>query len=97
MAIITVTPDQLRTEAARLGQFIDQHDNNMTNIRNLVNSLSGQWKGAAQDAFYAQFESQQPVFNDFKERLRKFQLLMNDSANRLQETDQGMSATIRNF
>ena len=97
MAKIQVTPQLLESEAARLGQFIGQHESNLQSIRTLVDGLQGEWTGEAQNAFYAQFQAQEPVFRNFREMLEKFQSLMKVTATTMRDTDQSLTSQIRSF
>jgi WXG100 family type VII secretion target len=97
MANIKVTPDLLKGEATRLGQYIASHEENIRNITILVDNLKNEWTGEAQDAFYNQFHAQEAVFRNFRDMLEKFKTLMNTTAATMEQTDQGLQAQIRSF
>ncbi|MCL1877905.1 MAG: WXG100 family type VII secretion target [Defluviitaleaceae bacterium] len=94
MARIQVTPDFLESEASRLGQYINQHDSNIHDIKTLVNNLSTEWAGEAQNSFYAQFQSQEQMFRNFRDTLERFRQLMNTAARTMREADDTLRAQI---
>ena len=57
MAIIQITPEVLNSKANEVRSLKSQHDDTMAKLRSLVLSLNETWKGEAQDAFVAKFES----------------------------------------
>ena len=59
MSIIQVTPERLYSEADRLLRLKAQQESEMNRLRSLVNSLGGQWKGEAHNAFVTEFNSMQ--------------------------------------
>ena len=94
MAKIHVTPDFLESEASRLGQYINQHDSNIHDIKTLVNNLSAEWSGEAQNSFYSQFQSQEQMFRSFRDTLERFQQLMNTAARTMREADDTLRTQI---
>ena len=97
MAMIQVSPDLLAAKANELRTIKGQHDEAMSKMRSLIMSLNELWKGEAQDAFVAKFESMQPTFTNFSQMLEDYAKLMDVSAQKLQETDQGLQATMNSF
>ena len=97
MALIQVTPDLLNSKANELRGYKDQHDDAMTKMRSLLMGLNDVWKGDAQDAFVAKYESMQSTFTNFSQMLEDYAKLMNTAANRMQETDQSLSSTMSSF
>lgn len=97
MALIQVTPETLRSKASDVRSYKAEHDEVMTKIKNLVNALNEVWKGEAQDAFLAKFQSMQPTFNNFSEMLEGYAKLMDTAANELESTDQSLKTTMNNF
>jgi len=94
MAQITVTPELLRAKANELRGIRQNHDDSMSQMRNLITSLTDVWTGASQDAFLAKYESLQPTFTQFSQMIDDFAMLMDTHANRMEETDQAMSQAI---
>lgn len=94
MPLIQVTPELLTGKASEVRQLRAQHDEVMAKMKTLVHSLNEQWKGEAQDAFVAKFDSMQSTFTNFSEMLESYAQMMDTSAKTLQETDQSLKSAI---
>ena len=94
MALIQVSPDLLMGKATELRSLKAQHDEAMTKMRSLILGLNEIWKGEAQDALVAKYESMQSTFNSFSEMLESYAKLMDTSAQQLSETDQNLKTVI---
>lgn len=97
MALIQVTPDLLNGKATELRGLKQQHDDAMNRMRTLIMGLNEVWKGDAQDAFVAKYESMQSTFTNFSQMLEDYARLMDTAAQRLQETDQTLQSTMNSF
>ena len=97
MAIIQVTPEVLNSKANEVRSLKSQYDDTMAKLRSLVLGLSETWKGEAQDAFVAKFESMQSSFTSFSEMLEGYAKLMDTAARELQNTDQSLKSTMQSF
>lgn len=97
MALIQVTPDLLNGKANDLRMLKSQHDEAMSKMRTLIMGLNEVWKGDAQDAFVAKYESMQSTFNNFSQMLEEYAKLMNTAAQKLQETDTALQSTMNSF
>ena len=97
MALIQVTPDLLNGKANELRNLKSQHDEAMNKMRTLIMGLNEIWKGDAQDAFVAKYESMQSTFNNFSQMLEDYAKLMNTAAQKLQETDTALQGTMNGF
>ena len=97
MALIQVTPDLLRGKATELRGLRSEHDETMARMRTLILGLNEIWKGDAQDAFVAKYESMQSTFTNFSQLLEDFARLMDTSANQLSEVDTGLAGTMNSF
>ncbi|MCM1244437.1 MAG: WXG100 family type VII secretion target [Roseburia sp.] len=97
MALIQVTPDLLEGKATELRGLKEEHDNAMASMKTLITGLSEIWKGAAQDAFLAKYESMQSTFTNFSEMLEGYAQLMNTAASQLRETDTTLQSTMNSF
>ncbi len=95
--IIQVTPELLRGKANDVRNYRGQHDDTMVKLGNLIRSLNEIWKGSAQDAFVAKYESMQTTFRNFSELLEDYAKLMDMTANGMEEKDQSLKTTIENF
>ena len=92
MALIQVTPEVLNSKATEVRNLRSQHDDTMARLRSLILALNETWKGEAQAAFVAKFESMQ---SSFSEMLEGYATLMDTAARELQNTDQGLKATMQ--
>lgn len=97
MAIIQVTPEVLTSKANEVRSLKAQHDDTMAKLRSLVLALNETWKGEAQDAFVAKFESMQNSFTSFSEMLEGYAKLMDTAARELQNTDQSLKSAMQSF
>ena len=97
MALIQVTPDLLKGKATELRGLKEEHDNAMEKMRTLITGLNEIWKGDAQDAFLAKYESMRTTFSNFSEMLEEYAKLMDTAAVRLQETDTALQGTMNSF
>lgn len=97
MALIQVTPDLLTGKANELRGLKSQHDEAMAKMRSLIMGLNEVWKGDAQDAYVAKYESMQATFNNFSEMIEGYAKLMDTAAAKLQETDTSLQATMNSF
>ena len=70
MALIQVTPDLLNGKATELRTLKSSHDEAMSKMRTLIMGLNEIWKGDAQDAFVAKYESMQSTFTNFTDARR---------------------------
>ena len=96
MALIQVTPDLLEAKAAEVRSIKAEHDEVMAKMASLIHALDEIWKGEAQDAFVAKFDSMQPTFNNFAEMLDNYASMMDTSAKTLREADEALKAVIGN-
>ena len=96
MAIIQVTPELLNGKASEVRSLKATHDDTMAKLRSLVLALNENWKGEAQDAFVAKFESMQSTFTNFSEMLDNYATMMDTSAKTLREADESLKAAIGN-
>ncbi|MCI8401318.1 MAG: WXG100 family type VII secretion target [Lachnospiraceae bacterium] len=97
MALIQVTPELLTGKANELRGLKSTHDEAMSKMRTLIMGLNEIWKGDAQDALVAKYESMQTTFNGFSEMLEAYAKLMDTSAQKLQEIDTGLESAINSF
>ena len=96
MPMILMTPELLEAKAAEVRSLRAEHDEVIAKMKTLVHSLNEQWKGEAQDAFLAKFDSMQPTFQNFSELLERQAQMMDNSAKTMRETDQALKNGINN-
>ena len=92
MANIKVTPESLRTQAQSLNKFNDTHRQTYHSMDSLVHNLVSEWTGEAQAAFLSTFEGNRASFEKFGTDIDTFVKLMNDTANRMEQTDQELKS-----
>lgn len=97
MALIQVTPELLTSKANELRGLKQEHDDAMAKMRNLIMGINEVWRGEAQDAYIAKYESMQTTFNNFSQMLEEYAKLMDTASQRLQESDQSLRTTIESF
>ena len=97
MALIQVTPELLTGKANELRGLKGSHDEAMTKMRTLIMGLNEIWKGDAQAAYVAKYESMQPTFNNFSQMIEDYAKFMDTAAQKLQETDQALQSTMNSF
>jgi WXG100 family type VII secretion target len=61
-------------------------------MEGLVRNLISEWTGEAQTAFLQTFEGNKPSFEKFGTDIDTFARLMDDSANRMEQTDQELKS-----
>jgi WXG100 family type VII secretion target len=92
MANIKVTPDSLRSQASALRKQNETHRQTYGSMDSLVHNLVSEWTGEAQSSFLASFEGNRASFEKFGTDIDAFAKLMDDTANRMEQTDQELKA-----
>ncbi len=94
MAIIQVTPELLNGKAAELRSLRSNHDESMAKMRSLIMGLNEIWKGGAQDAYVAKYQSMQATFTNFSQMLEEYAKLMDVTAQKMSEKDSELASQI---
>lgn len=97
MALIQVTPDLLSGKANELRSMKAVHDENMAKMKSLIMGLNEIWKGDAQDALVAKYQSMQSTFTSFSEMLETYAKLMDTAAKELENTDSSLASKMASF
>ena len=97
MALIQVTPDLLKGKANELRGYKAEHEEAMNKMRTLMLNLNEVWKGDAQDALLAKYESMQGTFTQFAQMLDDYAKLMDTSAMRMAEVDASLASQMNSF
>lgn len=97
MSLIQVTPETLHAEANTVRKYKTEQAQTMQEIKNLVMSLHESWKGEAQDAFVAKFQSMEYTYRKLSEVLEAYAKLMDTAANDFQQEDQNLKTMIQNI
>lgn len=96
MPLIQITPENLHRQATTVRKYKTDQENYMGKLRRLIYSLDESWKGEAQDAFVAKFQSMESVYKQFSQVLGQYADLMDKAANEIQNTDQNVKRMIQN-
>lgn len=94
MPIIQITPENIRSQAGKVREYKRQQEQVISRMRKLVLSLSDSWKGEAQDAFAAKFQSMDATYRKFAETLEAYAKLMETAANEINGEDQRLKSLI---
>jgi len=94
---IEVTPELLRGKSGELKGLRGEHEAVMSRITSLVNGLSDQWSGNAQQEFLQSYQGMQPTFTKFVEILDGYARLMDETATVMGQADLDVSNKIKSF
>ena len=97
MAIIQVTPELLTGKSAEVRKYKAEQEQVIQKLTTLVMGLNEIWKGEAQDAFLAKYQSMAPTFQKFAETLEGYASLMDTAASEIQSTDQSLKGKVNSF
>jgi len=95
MAKIEITPPLLRGKSSELKGLRGEHEAVMSRITSLVNGLSDQWSGDAQQAFLQNFNDMKPTFDKFVRILQGYAELMDKTAQEMEDTDLRIKGAIQ--
>lgn len=95
MTEIKVDTHLLQTKAEMVRRYRQQHMETMGRLKKLIFSLNETWKGEAQDAFIASYQSMQPSFKEFNAVLYNYYNLMKKVASEMEKTDNEMKRLIQ--
>lgn len=85
--LIQVTPEVLRSKANEIKGYRTQHDEVISKVKGLVNSLPDSFKGEAATAFVNKFGEMESTFTNFSELLGSFATKLEENARVLEEAD----------
>jgi len=97
MAVIQVTPELLTSKASDARKLKAEHEQVIQRLTQLVLGLNEIWKGEAQDAFVAKYQSMESTFKNFAEMLEGYAQLMDTASREIQSTDQTLKGTMQSF
>ena len=87
MAILNISPSELRSRASELESQRQQHLQTMQRLRVCINNLPDIWQGAAADEFIRKFASANNQFNSFSDTLEKYIQLIQKAADNAESVD----------
>ena len=88
MPMIRITPETLQGQAKDLRSKKTQHEDIFQQMKQLVTSLSDEWQGEAQKAFYDSFSQKETFFRQFAEEIEKFTQFMEQAAEQMRATEE---------
>ena len=88
MALIKITPEILQSQAKELRSKKANHEDVYQQMKQLVTSLSQEWQGETQKAFYDSFTQKEAFFKQFAEEIEKFAQFMDQAAERMRATEE---------
>lgn len=94
MALIRLTPEQLREQSNTYGQCGGEIDEILNKLTRLQQEIGDSWDGSAWDKFDIQFNELKPKVTAFAELLRDIDQQLKEVARVVEETDQELSNKI---
>ena len=88
---IRITPEQMNERANQYRNEADAFNGVIAKMDSLLQSLQGEWEGAASDAYAARFLELRPSFVKAEELIREIASALDRTAQKLQETDQAIA------
>lgn len=95
--LIKISPERVKDEANRVRDFRDEHLDIMSRLNNLVMILTESWEGEAQTAFVSKYQGMKNKFAEFEEMLSQVATDMDNSANKMQQTDVSLASRINSL
>lgn len=88
MAKITVTPEQLRSQATTYTTKAEELDSILSNLRSLNDQIRSEWDGAAFEAFDSEFQAKHaPNIQAVSEALNDVKLRIDQAAQNFEDQD----------
>lgn len=88
---IRITPEQMNERANQYRAQADEFNMVITRMDSLLQSLQGEWEGAASEAYAARFMELRPSFVKTEELIREIALSLDQTALALMETDRSIA------
>ena len=92
---IRITPEQMHARAGEFRNAESEYSRVISTMRNLINTLQGEWEGAASESFAAQFESLQPSFNQMEQLILDIAKQCDDVADATQALDEEIASKFK--
>lgn len=91
---IRITPDQMRVRANEYRVEADNVQNVIGKMDSLLNTLQGEWEGAASRAYAARFGELRPGFVKARELIDEIARALDNTAASLEDTDSQIAAAL---
>ena len=95
MALIKLTPEELRASAQRYTEGSESVDQVLTSLTREQAVISENWDGSAFDSFEQQFNELSPKIKVFAQLLQDINAQLIKVADIVEQTDQDIAAQIR--
>lgn len=95
MALIKLTPEELRASAQRYTEGSESVDQVLTSLTREQAVISENWDGSAFDSFEQQFNELSPKIKEFAQLLQDINTQLIKVADIVEQTDQDIAAQIR--
>ncbi|KXY05223.1 WXG100 family type VII secretion target, partial [Bacillus wiedmannii] len=88
---IRMSPEELKSKAARYGQGANQVEDILSQLQNSQNELRGEWEGRAFEGFDQQFNELKPKVQNFAQLLQEINMQLNKTAEAVASHDEELS------
>ncbi|MBM7643064.1 WXG100 family type VII secretion target [Streptococcus loxodontisalivarius] len=95
MALIKLTPEELRTSAVKYTNGSNDVTSVLSTLRAEQQVISDNWDGTAFDSFEEQFNELAPKIEQFAQLLADINTQLNSVADTIEQTDSDIAAQIR--
>ncbi len=95
MAQIRMSPDQMRSRAGEYRAEAEKVSDVITKMDNLVESLLGEWEGAASEGFASRYAELKPGFQQAENLIREIAGALDSSANIVENADSDIAGQFR--
>ena len=92
---IRISPEQMNARARQYRQEADEVNRVIRRMDTLLQTLQGEWEGAASEAYAARFEELRPGFVKAEALIREIATALDLTARRLAETDSMIAGQLR--
>ena len=94
MALIQVTPEELRAQGSQFKQHADEIRQIVAKLDQMKNQLIDEWKGSTSNAFMNQYDSLHPQMAQFYTVVGEIGDQVNNIATTVENTDNDIAAKI---
>ncbi|HCY8432070.1 TPA: WXG100 family type VII secretion effector EsxA [Staphylococcus aureus] len=91
MAIIKMSPEEIRAKSQSYGQGSDQIRQILSDLTRAQGEIAANWEGQAFSRFEEQFQQLSPKVEKFAQLLEEIKQQLNSTADAVQEQDQQLS------
>lgn len=93
---IRITPEELRDGATYLGGQREQCMQCLTNIKNKVDEVAGNWEGAAQNSFVQTFEElYKQISESLPQTVEGIEQMLTGAAQAMEEADDSIASAFK--